>query len=466
MHGGLSMVSKRYSKANHPNLKSSYDPLKLLKFLFFLDANNLYGKAMMEPLPVGGFRWMRADKLTSDFVMSLSEDGDYGCFVQYTLLYPPALHHSHDDYPLALVQRKIIYSNLSPVVREMCDCHNLKRTLNKEKLLTTFEIRKDYMLHYRNFQLYLKLGLQVLDLKAGLLFRQKRVMKQYVEFNPLCRVQARNDFDIDFYKLLSNSLFGKMIENPDKRTKVKLCRTREELERSVAKATFKHLKIIDPKLVGVEMRYSSVKLNKPYYIGVAILELAKLHMYNFHYNEMKPLFGKDLCLLYTDTDSLLYEIDNCADLYMKIFQADKQSKFDLSNFPPSHCLHDISRKRLPRAFKDECNAVHISQFVGLCSKMYSLLFDNVSDITHAESKVAKGAKGCVIQTSLAFKDYMQCLCLDESMEHTFKTIRSVSHDVHTFEQSKVSLSPFNDKCYILDHVHSIPYGHVMIPVDN
>ena len=76
------------------------------------------------------------------------------------------------------------------------------------------------------------------------------MMKQYVEFNSLHRAQVRNDFDIDFYKLLSNSLFGKMIENPDKRMKVKLCRTREELERSIAKATFKRSKIIDPKLVG------------------------------------------------------------------------------------------------------------------------------------------------------------------------------------------------------------------------
>ena len=81
------------------------------------------------------------------------------------------------------------------------------------------------------------------------------MMKQYVEFSSLCRAEARNDFDIDFYKLLSNSLFGKMIENPDKRTKVKLCITREELERSEAKSTFKCSKIIDPKLVGLEMRY-------------------------------------------------------------------------------------------------------------------------------------------------------------------------------------------------------------------
>ena len=128
MHGGLSMISKRYSKANHPNLKSGYDQLKPLKLLFFLDAINLYGKAMIEPLPVGGFRWMRADELTSDFVMGLSKDGEYGYIVQYTLLYPPALHHSDDNYPFALVKRKIIFSNLSPVAHEICDGHNLKRT--------------------------------------------------------------------------------------------------------------------------------------------------------------------------------------------------------------------------------------------------------------------------------------------------------------------------------------------------
>ena len=168
-------------------------------------------------------------------------------------------------------------------------------------------------------------------------------MKSCIEFNSLHRSLAKNDFDVDFYKLLSNSLFGKTIENPEKRTKVKLCRTREELERSMAK-TFKRSKIIDPRLVGVELRYSSIKLNKPYYIGVAILELAKLHMYEFHYNVMKPLFRNDLHLLYTDTDSLLYEIENCTDPYSNIFKAHQKCKFDLSNFPPSHLLHDSSRK--------------------------------------------------------------------------------------------------------------------------
>ena len=196
-------------------------------------------------------------------------------------------------------------------------------------------------------------------MRAGLFFRQKPVMRDYVQFNSLQCSRVTNDFDVDFYKLLSNSLFGKTIENPEKRTKVKLCRTSCKLKRNVGKATFKRSKIIDENLVGVEMRYSTVKLNKPYYIGVAILELAKRHMYEFHYEVMKPVFADDLHLLYTDTDLLLYEIHGCDDPYTKIFVADCQFFFDFSNFPQSHPLYDVSRKHVLSAFKDECNCNYI-----------------------------------------------------------------------------------------------------------
>ena len=145
-----------------------------------------------------------------------------------------------------------------------------------------------------------------------------------------------------------------MIENPEKRTKVKLCRMKEELESNVGKPTFKRSKIIDQHLVGVEMKYVSVKLNKPYYVGVAILELAKWHMYDFHYNVMKSVFEARLHLLYMDTDSLLYEIKDCSDPYSEIFAAGHGSHFDLSNFPQEHCLHDVLHKHVPGAFEDEC----------------------------------------------------------------------------------------------------------------
>ena len=285
-------------------------------------------------------------------------------------------------------------------------------------------------------------------------------MKEYVEFNSLHHSQAQNDFDVDFNKLLLNSLFGKIIKNPKKRTKVKLYRTKQEFERSMGKPTFKRSKIINESLVGVEMKYSSVKLNKPFYMGVAILELEKRHMYDFHYNIMKNMFGGHLHLFYTATDSLLYEIDNSVDPYSEILSAGYNSHFDFSNFPTCHPMYDVSHKCVPGTFKDECiGTMYISEFVGLRSKMYSLLFDDGKSYTRTKLKVAKGIKSCVILNCFAFADYIQCMLEDEVMEHSFKSIRSVTHDMHKFEQSKVTLSLFDDNHYLLNLVHSIPYGH-------
>ena len=250
MQGGLSMVAKHHSKANHPSL-TDYNSSCPCRFLMFLDVNNLYGKAMMDCLPVGGFRWMSREELMVEFICGLPDEGEFGCFIDCTLVYPSALHDVHDDYPLAPMKWKVSYEDLSPHAKKMCDHHRLKHTLNKEKLLTTFEMKRHYVLHYRNLKLYSSLGLIISEVHRGLVFRQALVMRDYVQFNSLCHSQAQNDFDVDFYKLLSNSLFGKTIENPEKRTKVKLCRMKEELESNVGKPTFKRSKIIDQHLVGV-----------------------------------------------------------------------------------------------------------------------------------------------------------------------------------------------------------------------
>ena len=162
-------------------------------------------------------------------------------------------------------------------------------------------------------------------------------------------------------------------------------------------------------------------------------------MYDFHYNTMKKLFGSDLCLLYTDTDLLLYEIDNCADPYLRVCESGVQNRFDFSDFLMSHPLHDASVKRVPGKFKHECNELYIYEFVGLCSKMYSLRFGDDSSVVKTESKVAKGLKGSVIRKSLNFSDYLRCLHENEVMEHSFKTIKSISHDIHMFHQRKVSV---------------------------
>ena len=98
----------------------------------------------------------------------------------------------------------------------ICDKHKLKRTTNVEKLLATVEDKDFYNLPYRNLQLYVSLGLRVKKIHAGIIFKQRPIMKSYADFNPEKRAQATNKFGTDFYKLLSNSLYRKKIENPEK----------------------------------------------------------------------------------------------------------------------------------------------------------------------------------------------------------------------------------------------------------
>ena len=459
IRGGMSMVSKRHAVANNKYVEG-YNSSKSSSFILYLDANNLYGRAMQEYLPWKNFEWMSPHQLNYDFIKRLEPEGEVGCIIQCSLEYPVALHNYHSDYPLAPIKKSIPYGMLSPVARMICDKHKLKRTTNVEKLLATVEDKDFYILHYRNLQLYVSLGLRVKKIHAGIIFKQGPIMKSYVDFNSVKRAQATNKFDTDFYKLLSNSLYGKTIENPEKRSKVKLCSESSTYENYVGKPNFKNAKRINSKLVGVEMKYSSIKINKPFYIGMSILDLSKWHMYNFHYNVMKAIFGDRVHLLYTDTDSFIYEISS-ADVYEEL-RPHARDYFDFSNYPENHMLKNSCSKKVPGKFKDESASKCITEFVGLRSKMYSFMFDDKKDVSKAEVRVAKGVQKSVIFNDLRFSTYLNCLWNDEVKEHNFKTIRSMKHSVATYTQSKITLCPFEDKRYLLDAINSVPYGHYVL----
>ena len=294
------------------------------------------------------------------------------------------------------------------------------------------------------------------EVHGGLMLRQAPVIRDYVQFNLLRHSQAWNDFYIDFYKLLSNSLFSKMIENPEKRTKVKLCRTKEGLESSVGRATFKRSKIIHQHLVGVEMKNALVKLNKPYYVGVAILELTKCRMYDFHYDVMKSVM-RVICVYCTWIRIHYYMRSRTVLILIRRFLQQDMARiliFLIFRRSIGCMIYHVNVFRVLSKMSVG-GSTYISEFVGLHSKMYSLLFDNGSTQTCTESKVVKGVKSCVIRTSLTFNDYICCMLEDKVMEHLVKTIRSVAHNVHTFEQSKVLLSPFDDKCYLCSAFRSL-----------
>ena len=188
---------------------------------------------------------------------------------------------------------------------------------------------------------------------------------------------------------------------------------------------------------------------------MAILDISKTVMYNFHYNHIKPLYGEDASLLFTDTDSLCYQIEN-HDVYADM--AEHRHLFDTSNFPTDHFLFSNKNKKVPGTFKDECPNNPPREFIGLKPKMYSL------DLGVDEKKVAKGVVRSVIRKQLKHSLYKACLLDKKILMHTMHQIRSVKHQLQTLKMNKISLSPFDDKKYFISEVENLAHGHFKIPL--
>ena len=242
IRGGMSMVCKRFSVANNKYMGSTYDSSMPSKYIIDLDCNNLYGRAMLDYLPVGGFTWVEPRFISLKSLLHLPPDAEYGYILDVSFSYPSSLHDYHADYPLAPTKTKTPFSSLSPVAKTICLKHNLRKSTGAEKLVASFDPKLTYVLHYRNLQLYVKLGLKIEQIHRGIMFKQAPVMREYVAYNSEKRAAATNEFDVGFYKLLSNSLFGKTIERPDNRSKVRLVSKIASYEKCVSDLNFKSAK--------------------------------------------------------------------------------------------------------------------------------------------------------------------------------------------------------------------------------
>ena len=450
LRGGISYIANRYGKANNKYMKK-YDEKAPSKYIMYLDANNLYGWAMSQYLPTGRFRWMTQKQIDKIDLAKYKEDSDKGIILEVDLKYPKELHDLHNDYPLAAEKIKVTNDMLSEYCKNISDKYNISIGL-VHKLIPTLSNKKNYVLHYRNLQLYLSLGLKVDKIHRVLEFKQSPWLKQYIDFNTEKRKSAKNDFEKDFFKLMNNSVFGKTMENIRKRVDVRLVTDENKLLKLASKPTYVSSKIFNENLVAVHKIKETLTLNRPAYVGMCILDLSKTLMYDFHYNYIKDKYGDKARLLFTDTDSLTYEIE--ADDVYQDFWNDKD-KFDNSDYPESSPYFNKTNKKVIGKFKDEAAGVPICEFIGLRSKMYSYIKDN-----NKGGKTAKGIKKNVIKEDIKHEDYKDILFNDKQMYHKMKTIRSDNHELGSYEINKVSLSCFDDKRYIhKDGKTSYAYGH-------
>ena len=304
IRGGISMVSKRYAKANNP-LVPDYDKSKPNSYIMYLDANNLYGWAMSKLLPKSGFKWKRVMP-TEEEILNKKENAKNGWILEINLEYPAELHEEHNSYPLAPEKKVVKKECMSEYQKRLMKDLDIKPP-DSNKLLLTLEDKKDYVVHYRNLQFYLKQGMK---LNRVLEFEQECWMEPCIRMNTEFRKKAKNDFEKNFYKLMNNSVFSKTMENLRNRVDIKIVRSNEEdkIRKLVASPLYSRHVIFTNDLVGIDMRKSRLLLNKPVYTGMTILDNSKILTYDFFYNHLKEQYGKSCDLLYTDTDSLLLEI--------------------------------------------------------------------------------------------------------------------------------------------------------------
>ena len=450
LRGGISYIANRYGEANNKYMKT-YDKKAPSKYIMYLDANNLYGWAMSQYLPTGGFKWLSQKQIDKINLAKYEVDSKKGLILEVDLEYPEKLHDLHNDYPLASEKLKVTKDMLSPYCKKIAEKYGISIGL-VQKLIPTLSKKEKYVLHYRNLQLYLDLGLKVTKVHRVLEFNQTPWLKQYIDFNTEKRKNAKNAFEKDFFKLMNNSVFGKTMENIRKRVDVRLVTDEKKLLKLTSKPTYVSSKIFNENLVAVYKIKETLTLNRPAYVGMCILDLSKTLMYDFHYNYIKDKYGDKAKLLFTDTDSLTYEIE-AKDVY-KDFWNDKD-KFNNSDYSESSTYFDKTNKKVIGKFKDEAAGLPICEFVGLRSKMYSYIKDDQKG-----GKTAKGIKKNVIKKDITHENYKQTLFNNQQMYHKMKTIRSENHQLGSYKINKVSLSCFDDKRYISDDgITSYAYGH-------
>ena len=346
MRGGLSYIAKRHSKANSKYMKC-YDSGKENKYIMYLDAKNVYGYAMSQYLPYSGFKWLNQKEIDRFDVYSTGENSSIGYVLEVDLNYSDDLHELHNDYPSVPEKFKISKNMFSKYCCNIANEYGINIG-GVNKLVPNLGNKSKYVLHYRNLQLYLSLGMKLTKVYRILKFKQSDCLKKYTDFNANKTKNATNSFDKDFFKLVNDSVFGKTMENLRKRTNVRFVKNAKDYVRYISKPSFVSQMVFNKNFVAIHEIKPVLTLNKPIYVGFSILDLSKLLMYEFHYKHIKSKYSAKL--LFSDTNSLVYEIKT-EDVYEDLYKNKNLS--DFSDYPQHSEFFDPANKKVIGKMKNE-----------------------------------------------------------------------------------------------------------------
>ena len=336
-------------------------------YIQYLDANNLYDWVMSKKLPVSGFKWIDNNETAEpvrneDFIKNYDENNDKGYIFEVDVKHPKTLHDLHSDLPF---------------LSERMEVNKCK------KLVCNLFNKKKYVAHINTLKQALNQGLKLKKIHRVIEFNQEAWLKPYIDMNAELRKLAKNDFEKDHFKLMNNSVFGKTMENIRKHRDIKLVTTDKKRSKLVSEPNYHTINLISEDLSIIEMKKTKVKVNKPIYLGLSILEIGKILMYEFWYDYIKPKYNDNVRLCYMDTDSFVMHIKT-NDFYKDI-ASDVENRFDTSNYEVNTSeTSALARRPLPTGknkkiiglMKDELGGKIITEFVTLRPKTYSFLTDD------------------------------------------------------------------------------------------
>ena len=451
LRGGMCMVSTKKVEANNRYMNEEYDKKKESSYINYLDANNLYGLSMVQKLPYKNLKW--DDEITENDIVNY-KNGSTGYILEVDLEYSKELHDLHNDYPLAPEVMNVKASMISNKQIEIYEFINNKKPKDEKtsKLILNLYDKEKYVVHIRTLQFYLKQGLKLKKIHRAIKFQQKDFLKPYIEFNTEKRKNATNDFEKDIYKLLNNAVFGKTMADKRKHLDFEIISDEKKFMKCVSNPSFKHSHIINENLVGVEKQRPKLKLDKPTPIGMSILDLSKQHMYRFYYDVMKPKYGDNIKMVYTDTDSFVFHTKT-DDIYEDLKEI--KDEMDFSGYDKVHKCYDETNKKVLGRYKDECNGKIITDFIALRPKCYS--FKILGE--DKEYKKCKGVAKHIVKRNMTFEEYDKVLQTNEVIHKSFNSIRSKKHKIYSIATTKVGLSSYENKKYWINAYDSLAYGH-------
>ena len=436
IRGGISSVmGDRYVKSDEN------------KYIIDIDATNLYGHSMSQMLPYDEIEMWHGDPNKYwnwlDEILNTADENEIGYFLEVDLKYPDNIKEKTKYFPFCPENKKIDPNKYN----EYMDSIKPENYPKPKKLICDWTNKKKYLIHYRMLKFYVKHGMIVEKIHEIISFKQSKWLESYISFNTQKRNKAKNDFEKDFLKLLVNAAFGKFLENIRNRLGDIELNKKDNIKKIIdqqSKLTFNGIQRSYENYDSYTFKQNQVVMDKAIYVGFAILELSKLHMYETYYDTLQPYFGQEnLQLHYIDTDGMI--------LSMKTENIIKdlknlEDKFDFSILGKNHELYSNINEKVIGKFKIETpKNIWIDEFVCLRSKAYSFKCKNNDENKNKIKGISKSQS-----KHIKFEEYYNCLFGKENQrECNNYIIRSINHEMVLQEMRKSTLSIFDNKrCYI------------------